>query len=87
MAAFTTAINSESIDDFAEQGNWGTVGFVATGGLIGGYCGYQQYKSNDIKLKQDKKFSSEDIRDDQVHYNLNGSKDIKYVNDTGWNDD
>ena len=87
MAAFTTAINSESIDDFAEQGNWGTVGFVATGGLIGGYCGYQQYKSNDIKLKQDKKFSSEDIRDDQVHYNLNGSKDIKYVNDRGWNDD
>ena len=46
MAAFTTAINSESIDDFAEQGNWGTVGFVATGGLMADIVGI-----NNINLR------------------------------------
>lgn len=44
-ATLDAAMNSSSVDEFMDQGNWGTVGFVGFSAVYGGYQGYQLYKS------------------------------------------
>ena len=48
--AYTAAVidasaESESLEDFAEKGNWGTVISTAISGAIGGYIGYETSKT------------------------------------------
>ena len=44
-AALFAACNSNSAQDFADHGNWGTVATTAFGGLMGGYDGYTMSKA------------------------------------------
>ncbi|MDD4000037.1 MAG: hypothetical protein PHX62_03990 [Bacilli bacterium] len=72
--------NANSLDEFAEQGNWGTVAVAATGGLIGagtGYLnfanyGYTQY--GDKTLVKSYPFGSyHNAKESSVtHYGING---------------
>ena len=40
MAVLTAASNSNSVEEFRDQGNWGTVAATAGGAILGGYNGY-----------------------------------------------
>lgn len=44
-AALNAAFNSKDPQEFADQGNWGTVAATAFGGLTGGYDGYTMSKA------------------------------------------
>ena len=44
-AALSAASTSSSVQEFYDQGNWGTVGATALGGLTGGYDGYTMSKA------------------------------------------
>ena len=46
VVALDAALNSSSIDEFRDKGNWGTVAAVATGGVAGAYIGYVNAKNN-----------------------------------------
>ena len=46
VAVVSAACSSNSVQEFCDQGNWGTVVTTAAGGLIGGYGGYQLTKTN-----------------------------------------
>ena len=53
LAALSAACSSNSVEEFNDQGNWGTVAATALGGLMGGYDGYTMSKpqtptNNDI---------------------------------------
>lgn len=45
VAALSAASNSSSIQEFNDQGNWGTVAVTAGGALFGGYGGYAMSKT------------------------------------------
>ena len=45
VAAITAASSSNTIKEFNDRGNWGTVAATASGGLLGGYSGYTVSKS------------------------------------------
>jgi hypothetical protein len=47
-SAIVAASTSNSIDEFNEQGDWGTVAATAFGGLAGGYDGYTISKSQTL---------------------------------------
>lgn len=44
MAVLSAASTSSSVQEFNDQGNWGTVAATAFGGLTGGYDGYTMSK-------------------------------------------
>ena len=66
---FLAASTSDSLDEFADEGDWGTVASTALGGLSGGASGY------DIAKAQ---LSS------KASFNLEGSKNEDYINKRGW---
>ncbi len=70
-AVLIAASTSHSVDEFNDQGNWGTVGATAVGGLAGGLYGYGMAKSQ---------------LSNNVSYNFDGSKNEKYMNKRGWDD-
>ena len=45
MAVLSAASTSNSVQEFNDQGNWGTVAATAFGGLTGGYDGYTMSKA------------------------------------------
>ena len=45
MAVLSAASTSSSVQEFNDQGNWGTVAATAFGGLTGGYDGYTMSKA------------------------------------------
>ena len=45
MAAFATIATSDSVQEFCNEGNWGTVAATAGGALLGGYAGYTMSKA------------------------------------------
>ena len=45
MAVLSAASTSNSVQEFSDQGNWGTVAATAAGGLTGGYNGYTMSKA------------------------------------------
>ena len=45
MAVMSAASTSNSVQEFNDQGNWGTVAATAFGGLTGGYDGYTMSKA------------------------------------------
>jgi len=49
IAAMDAAMNSSSVEEFMDQGSWGTVGFVAFSAFYGGYQGYQMYRAQNPK--------------------------------------
>ena len=67
-AALSAAATSSSVDEFMDQGNWGTVAVTAGAGITGGVMGYFTGKSN-IPPN---------------NYNFNGSKDENYMSKRGW---
>lgn len=44
-AVIVAASNSKSVEEFCDQGNWGTVAATAIGGLAGAYNGYTMSKA------------------------------------------
>ena len=48
MAAMDAALNSSSVDEFMDQGNWGTVVGVVGAAGFGGFAGYQMYKAQHL---------------------------------------
>ena len=47
-AALSAAANSSSVEEFNEQGNWGTVAATTGGALLGGYGGYTASKTQQV---------------------------------------
>ena len=45
MAAFAAITTSDSVQEFCNEGNWGTVAATAGGALLGGYAGYTMSKA------------------------------------------
>lgn len=72
-SATVVASQSSSVQEFMDNGNWGTVIGVAFGGFTGGMSG--------LIMAQNQ------IPSANTTYNLNGAKDTQYVNKRGWNDD
>ena len=48
MAVLSAASTSNSVQEFNDQGNWGTVAATAFGGLTGGYYGYTMSKAQTL---------------------------------------
>ena len=51
-AAFSAAATSNTISDFNNKGNWGTVTDTAVGAVVGGASGYSPNKSKTSKLEK-----------------------------------
>lgn len=49
-AVITAASNSSSAQEFADQGNWGTVAVTAGAGIAGGYDGYAMSKAQTANI-------------------------------------
>ena len=71
-ALLTAASNSNSLDEFYAQGNWGTVAATTFFGSLGALDGYCTYQTQSSQYKN--------------AYNLNGGKDDKYLHKRGWTD-
>ncbi len=69
-AVFSAASTSDSIEEFNEQGNWGTVTTTILGGLLGAVEGYDMVNTQSHKA---------------VSCNFNGSKNEAYAIKRGWN--
>ncbi len=53
--AISATLNSDSIQEFADQGNWGTVAGTAIGGFTGSVCGYRNGRGMDnLSMPTDK---------------------------------
>ena len=59
-AAFIAAGSSTSIEEFNDQGNWGTVAATAFGGLTGGYHGYTMSKAQASKAQATQTVADDD---------------------------
>ena len=72
--ALNAAMNTSSLEEFAEAGNWGTVVSTVLGGMSGGAYGYNAYNSQFPNNKGG-------------GFNLDGSKNENYINKRGWSTD
>ncbi len=72
VAVLSAASNSSSLQDFANQGNWGTVIGTALGAGFGFVDGYTMYRSQAAQY--------------QNAYNYSGGKNESYTQKRGWTD-
>ena len=87
VAALDAVMYSSSVDECINQGNWGTVGFVAFSAAYGGYLGYGIYTHNNPSAIQNPSSDGENGEVTQNRFNLNGSKGESYVKKRGWTTD
>ena len=71
--AVSAAANSSSVNDFNEQGNWGTVLTTAVGATAGAYDGYRRSNSQKVSFSNG-----------GDSFNLKGKKDADYVTSRKW---
>ena len=70
-AALAATLDSDSIEEFNDHGNWGTVAATGLAAITGGVHGYDMARSQ---------------IPNSPAYNLNGSKNENYINKRGWDD-